>query len=86
MNEPRPTPGKAGKPTGPRPAELTGIGVQFVAVLLAFLFAGKWLDERLGTTPWLLMLGVLLGFGLSLLYIYRRLAIDPKDPRKGGRG
>lgn len=84
MDEPRRTPPNAGKSTGPRPADLAGIGVQFVAVLLVFLFLGKWLDERLGTSPWLLMIGVFLGFALSLLYIYRKLAIDPKDPRKGG--
>jgi F0F1-type ATP synthase assembly protein I len=84
VDEPRRTPPNAGKSTGHRPADLAGIGVQFVAVLLVFLFLGKWLDERLGTSPWLLMIGVFLGFGLSLLYIYRKLAIDPKDPRKGG--
>ncbi len=85
MSEPRRTPHGAGKSGGAQPTELMGIGIQFVAVLLAFLFAGKWLDERLGTSPWLLMIGVFLGFGLSLLYIYRKLAIDPKDPRKGGK-
>lgn len=85
MDEPRRTPPNAGKSTGPRPADLAGIGVQFIVVLLAFLYLGKWLDARLGTSPWLLMLGVFLGFGLSLLYIYRKLAIDPKDPRKGAK-
>ena len=85
MDEPRRTPPNAGKSTGQRPADMAGIGVQFIVVLLAFLYAGKWLDARLGTSPWLLMLGVFLGFGLSLLYIYRKLAIDPKDPRKGGK-
>lgn len=85
MSEPRATPPKSGKSRGPQPSDLAGIGVQFVGILLIFLYAGKWLDQRLGTTPWLLLLGVMLGFALSLLYIYRRLAIDPKDPRKGGR-
>jgi F0F1-type ATP synthase assembly protein I len=85
VDEPRRTPPNAGKSAGRAPADLAGIGVQFVAVLLVFLFLGKWLDERLGTSPWLLMIGVFLGFGLSLLYIYRKLAIDPRDPRKGGR-
>ena len=84
MSEPRATPPNTGKPGGPQPSDLMGIGVQFVAVLLVSLFGGKWLDERLGTAPWLLLLGVFLGFALSVLYIYRRLAIDPKDPRKGG--
>ncbi len=85
MDEPRRTPPNAGKSKAPGAADMAGIGVQFVAVLLVFLFLGKWLDERLGTSPWLLMIGVFLGFGLSLLYIYRRLSVDPKDPRKGGK-
>ena len=84
MDDPHRTPPDAGKTGAPKPADMMGIGVQFVAVLLAFLFLGKWLDELLGTSPWLLMIGVFLGFGLSLLYIYRRLAIDPKEPPKGG--
>ncbi|MBW3571836.1 MAG: AtpZ/AtpI family protein [Gemmatimonadetes bacterium] len=42
-------------------------------VLVAFLFAGKWLDDRLGTEPWLLMAGVFVGFGLSVYWMYRRL-------------
>lgn len=65
--------------------DLAGIGIQYVATLLAFLFAGRWLDGKLGTAPWLLMGGVFLGFALGTLYIYRRLAIDPKQPPREGR-
>ncbi len=80
MSEPRRTPGSSGGPPG---AELAGIGVQFVAVLLASLYGGRWLDERFGTAPWFLLLGVLLGFSLSLVYIFRRLGAGAKDPREG---
>ncbi len=59
-----------------------GLGIQFVAVLLAFLFAGQWLDEKLGTKPWLLILGVFLGFILSVLYMYLRL--NEANRKKGG--
>jgi F0F1-type ATP synthase assembly protein I len=58
---------------GPQGAELAGLGVQFGVVLVAFVLAGNWLDERLGTEPWLLMAGVLVGFALSTLWMYRRL-------------
>lgn len=66
----------------PGAAEYAGVGIQFAATLLIFLFAGRWLDERLGTDPWLLMLGVFLGFGLSLYSIYTRLNASNKRPPK----
>jgi ATP synthase protein I len=55
------------------------VGLQFAGGLLLFTFLGSWLDGRLGTSPWLLLLGVFLGFGLSVLWIYRRLVIDPRE-------
>ncbi len=39
----------------------SGIGIEFaVSVLLGSLF-GYWLDGKLGTSPWLLIIGFLLG-------------------------
>jgi F0F1-type ATP synthase assembly protein I len=38
-----------------------GLGFQFAAVLALFALGGWWLDEELGTRPWLLVLGCLLG-------------------------
>ncbi|HEU0055529.1 MAG TPA: AtpZ/AtpI family protein [Longimicrobium sp.] len=78
----------SGGPRGSRGGSTDGgqyvtVGVQFAAGLLLFTFAGSWLDRRLGTSPWLLLLGVMLGFGLSTLWIYRKLVIDP---RNGGPG
>lgn len=76
------SPGPGGRKGGGQdPAQLAGIGLQFALVLVAFLFAGKWLDERLGTEPWLLMAGVFLGFGLSVFWMYRRLVLGDKDKR-----
>jgi F0F1-type ATP synthase assembly protein I len=59
-------------------AAVAGLGMQFVVAILLFLFLGKWLDERLGTTPWLLIAGVFLGAGASFYSIYRRLMADQK--------
>ena len=70
--DPEARPRGGGPPQG---TELAGIGIQFTVVLLAFLFGGKWLDDRLGTEPWLLMGGVFVGFGLSLLWMLRRLRV-----------
>jgi len=67
---------------GPEPnlSGLGGMGLQFVVVLLAFLFIGKWLDARLGTSPWLLILGVFVGAAASIYSMYRR--VFPPEPPK----
>jgi ATP synthase protein I len=54
-------------------ADSAAVGIQFTGTILVFLFAGRWLDGRLGTDPWLLLLGLFLGFVLGTLWIYRRL-------------
>lgn len=69
-------------PTKPEPTdagEYAAVGLQFAAGILLFTFLGSWLDGRLGTAPWLLMIGVFAGFGLSLLWIYRKLVILPRS-------
>lgn len=44
----------------------SALGLQFAATILAFAAVGWWLDRKLGTQPWLLIVGVFLGFGLGL--------------------
>jgi F0F1-type ATP synthase assembly protein I len=75
-------PPKPARGAGPDGREYAGIGVTFSAVLLACTFLGSWLDGKLGTSPWLLLLGVFGGFGLSVLWIYRRLVIVPREREK----
>ncbi len=40
--------------------------------MLAGVGAGYWLDEKLGTQPWFLLVGGTLGVGASLTYFFRR--------------
>ncbi len=50
--------------------QYAGVGMQFGLTICIFALLGHWLDGRFGTAPWLLLVGVLLGFGggtLSLL-------------------
>jgi ATP synthase protein I len=44
--------------------------------ILIFLFLGQWLDRKLGTSPWLLILGVFLGAAAGFYSMYRRLMAD----------
>jgi ATP synthase protein I len=62
--------------------EIMGVGLQFAASIIVFLFAGRWLDSRLGTEPWLLILGVMVGASAGFYAMYRRLVIDPQERQR----
>jgi ATP synthase protein I len=71
-------------------ARYAGVGIQFAAAVILFLFAGQWLDRRLGTSPVFLMLGVFVGAGAAFYSMYRKLMADQearkKDKRPGQGG
>ena len=69
-------------------AAYLGLGLQFGLAIIAFMFAGMWLDRRLGTSPWLLILGVFVGAAGGFYSIYRRLMEDQKreDARRSAKG
>jgi F0F1-type ATP synthase assembly protein I len=62
--------------------QYAGLGVTFGAAIVLFTLLGNWVDQRLGTEPWGLMLGVFGGFALSLTWIYRRLVVEPRERAK----
>lgn len=75
-------PRRRGRQPIPDAGQYASVGLQFGLGILVFTFAGSWLDRRLGTGPWLLLAGVLLGFGLSALWIYRQLVVRPRERAK----
>jgi ATP synthase protein I len=76
--------GKGGAgPESPSPASFAGAGAQFVLAILLFLYIGKWLDSRLGTSPWLLMIGVFVGAAAGFYSFYRRIMASSRK-RNGG--
>ncbi len=72
-------------------AEFAGIGLQFAAVILAFTFAGYGLDKRLGTSPWLLVLGVFGGAGAGFYSMFLKVSAaqrrdaDARAKNRAGR-
>ena len=72
-------PGGSGGSTGAS-ADLAGIGLQFALTVVVFVLGGVWLDKRLGTSPWLLILGVLVGAGWGDV-----LHVPPSQGRYGPR-
>ena len=75
------------RPTSHSMAEFAGAGLQFAGAIVLFLFVGRWLDARLGTEPWLLLVGVLFGAGAGIYSMYRQMVIGPRErqARKGER-
>ena len=62
-----------GRNRPPSGAEFAGIGVQFALTLLVFVAAGIWIDRRLGTSPWLLIVCVFAGAGGGFYSMIRRV-------------
>ncbi len=51
-----------------------GLGTQFAATLGVFGALGWWLDTRLGSSPWLLLVGIFTGFGAGLYSMIAKLS------------
>lgn len=65
--------------------EVMGAGLQFAASIILFLFLGRWLDGRLGTEPWLLILGVFTGAAAGFYALYRQLVSRPAERQRRHR-
>jgi F0F1-type ATP synthase assembly protein I len=64
---------------------LLAIPSLLIAAPLVGFFAGRWLDGRLGTVPWLSFVGVVLGFvaaGRETHQIYRRYLAEEEENRR----
>ena len=76
--------GNEGRSESPSPLQLAGLGFELVAPLLAGLFGGRWLDGRLGTRPWLVIVGAIVGAAAGMWNVYRRV-VPPGGANRGGR-
>lgn len=50
---------------------LSAVGISFVLAIAIGVGGGIWLDRQLGTSPWLLFLGLILGFAAGVVNIYK---------------
>ena len=58
---------------GPNPLLYLGLGVQLAASVGLGVFAGQWLDRRVGTDGIFALLGGLLGFAGTMFTLVRTL-------------
>jgi F0F1-type ATP synthase assembly protein I len=60
-------------------ADFAGVGIQFAVAIVVFLFAGQWLDNRLGTKGLFTIAGVFLGAGAAFYSMYRKISAAQKQ-------
>lgn len=65
-------------------AEFAGLGLQFAGSMGLFGLLGWWLDRKLGTEPWLLILLIFVGAGAAFYSMYQRVFGSSRSgPRSG---
>jgi F0F1-type ATP synthase assembly protein I len=73
----------SGQPSALRQlAALGGAGLQFAVTIALSTTVGWWLDGQLGWSPWMLMLGALLGAVGAFYQLCRALLKDNKPKEK----
>ena len=65
--------GTRGGASGNGAAAFAGVGIQLGLTLTLFALLGRWLDDRLHTGPWLLLVCVFVGAAAGLYSVYRRV-------------
>ena len=63
-------------------AAYSHLGITFAAAILIFLFAGRYLDRKIGSEPYLTLLGAFLGAGGGFYYIIKELTQKSGDSEK----
>lgn len=72
-------------------ADFAGVGLQFAAAIVLFLFAGQWVDDKLGTSGLFTIAGVFIGGGAAFYLMYRKISAaqrrdDEQRSAKSGPG
>ena len=62
--------------------QFAGAGFQFALTVVLGVLAGIWLDNKLGTSPWMVIVMVFLGAAIGFYSLYRNLM---KSQRLGDR-
>ena len=66
--------------------EFAGVGIQFAVAIIVFLYAGQWLDNRLGTNGLFTIAGVFIGAGAAFYNMYRKISAAQKQDEERRRG
>ena len=73
--------GRDGKTPRSSPWSYLGLGFEIAVPVLLGIYIGYRLDRWLDTSPWLLLVGALLGMGLSFYGLFRKTLGQTRDDR-----
>ncbi len=64
------------------------VGIQLALTVVVLFFIGRWLDDRFGTAPWLMLAGLFLGIVGGMIKFFRSAIElgrqeDAQQKRKG---
>jgi len=48
------------------------LGYTIAVPLVALALLGRWIDKKLGTSPWILLLGILVSIAISSWLVYKK--------------
>ena len=83
----RPTKGSEGNDGAARGVrQLAGLGIEIALPVVLLMFAGRWLDRRFGTAPWLLVAGAFLGMAVSFYTLFKAAAASTAGGGDKGDG
>lgn len=84
MGDDKPPRTPAGDPWNPRAdaARVAGQGLTLALATGLFLWAGWWLDNRLGTVPVFTVLGALVGAAAGFYSLYYHVVLEPRQQRE----
>lgn len=63
-----------------RDLRMSSVGIELAISVLLGMAGGRWLDGKAGTTPWLMLAGICLGFTAGLRSILRAMDRASKEP------
>ena len=60
-----------------------GLGIQMAAAVVIMFFSGRWLDDKWGTAPWMMVVGLFFGAAAGLFNFIRTVSrLDKKKTEK----
>ena len=65
---------------------MVAVGITFALTLTGAALLGYWLDRRLGTLPFLTIVGTLVGMGLGGFWVWARVTDESTRHRERGEG